>query len=87
MKKENNKNKLEQEVKKILSTVLKTPIAKIDSTWSTITIDNWDSLKHIQVVLNLEKFFKIKFDVNEYNELTSFNNIINLLRKKKKYLI
>jgi acyl carrier protein len=84
MKKENNKKKLEKEVKKLLSTVLQTSIAKINSTCSTITIDNWDSLKHIQVVLSLEKFYKIKFDVNEYNELTSFNNIIKLLRKKKK---
>ena len=84
MKKENNKKKLEKEVKKLLSTVLQTSIAKIISTCSTITIDNWDSLKHIQVVLSLEKFYKIKFDVNEYNELTSFNNIIKLLRKKKK---
>ena len=83
MKKEKNKNKLEPEVKKILSNVLKIPIAKINSDCSTINIDNWDSLKHIQVVLKLEEFFKIKFDVNEYSELTSYNNIINLLSKKK----
>ena len=40
MKKENNKKKLEKEVKKLLSTVLQTSIAKINSTCSTITIDN-----------------------------------------------
>ena len=33
---------------------------KINSNSSTITIDEWDSLKHAQVVLNLEKFFKIQ---------------------------
>ena len=83
MKKGKNKNKLEQEVKKILSNALKIPKTKINSSCSTTTVDNWDSLKHIQVVLSLEKFFKIKFEVNEYNELTSYNNIITLLSKKK----
>ena len=82
MSKEKNKIKLEQEVKNILSSVLKISKKEINVNSSTITIDGWDSLKHVQVVLKLERFFKIKFGVNEYNELTSFNNIMNLLKKK-----
>ena len=84
MSKEKNRIKFEQEVKNILSSVLKISKKEINSNSSTITIDEWDSLKHVQVVLNLERFFKIQFNVNEYHKLTSFNNIINLLKKKYK---
>ena len=85
MKKEKNRIKLEQDVKKILSSVLKISKKEIHTNSSTNTIDNWDSIKHIEVVLNLEKFFKIKIGVDEYYKLTSFNHIIKFIKKKIKF--
>jgi len=43
----------------------------------TSTIEAWDSLNHIQVITAVEKYFKIRF---ELNELLNFQNIGDLCR-------
>jgi len=37
---------------------------------------NWDSLKHIQLIVSLEKEFKIKIATSEVEKLTSYEKII-----------
>jgi len=43
----------------------------------TSTIEEWDSLNHIQVITAVEKRFKIRFDLND---LLNFQNIGDLCR-------
>ena len=42
----------------------------------------WDSLKHIQLILALEKEFSIKFKTSEIEKLNSFKKIVDRLGKK-----
>ena len=42
----------------------------------------WDSLKHIQLILALEKEFSIKIKTSEIEKLNSYKKIINELGKK-----
>jgi acyl carrier protein len=37
---------------------------------------NWDSLKHIQLIISLEKEFNIKITTSEVEKLTSYKKII-----------
>ena len=49
-------------------------------------IKSWDSLNHIILLLSIQETFKVKFKISEYEQLNSFDNIINLIKKKiKKY--
>jgi acyl carrier protein len=43
----------------------------------TSDIESWDSLNHIQVITAVEKYFKIRF---ELNELLNFQNVGDLCR-------
>lgn len=43
----------------------------------TSNIEAWDSLNHIQVITAVEKYFKIRFDLND---LLNFQNIGDLCR-------
>ena len=45
---------------------------------------NWDSLKNIQLFLEIEKIFKIKINTSDWYKLTSFKKIDNYLKKKSK---
>ena len=36
---------------------------------------NWDSLKHLQIIINVEKEFSIKIKTSDVITLTSFNKI------------
>ena len=49
-------------------------------------IKSWDSLNHVILLLSIQETFKVKFKISEYEQLNSFDNIINLIKKKiKKY--
>ena len=47
----------------------------------------WDSLKHIQLILALEKEFSIKIKTSEIEKLNSYKKIVDRLGKKKCYFI
>ena len=36
---------------------------------------NWDSLKHLQILVNVEKEFSIKIKTSDVTTITSFNKI------------
>ena len=45
---------------------------------------SWDSLAHLNLMLTIEKKFKIKFALNEMYELRSVKEIIKVIEKKQK---
>ena len=39
------------------------------------TIEDWDSLAHISLIVSIEKHFRVKFSMNQVNELKSLGKI------------
>tara|TARA_Y100000996_G_scaffold335472_1_gene271972 strand:- start:656 stop:907 length:252 start_codon:yes stop_codon:yes gene_type:complete len=57
-----NKNKIQLDVLKILSSILKLNIKKLQNYLKgSKNINNWDSLNHIKIIMALEEEFNIKF--------------------------
>ena len=44
---------------------------------------NWDSLANFNILLSIEKEFKIKFNSKEFGALNSFSDILMNVKKKK----
>ena len=44
---------------------------------------NWDSLANFNMLLSIEKEFKIKFSSKEFSSLNSFSGILKNVKKKK----
>ena len=49
-----------------------------DSTNSD-DIEDWDSLEHIQLIVGMEKEFKIKFDIKTVNSLENVGQMVDLI--------
>lgn len=49
-----------------------------DSTNSE-DIEDWDSLEHIQLIVGMEKEFKVKFDIKTVNSLENVGQMVNLI--------
>lgn len=49
-----------------------------DSTNSD-DIEDWDSLEHIQLIVSMEKEFKVKFDIKAVNSLENVGQMIDLI--------
>ena len=72
---------LEHKFLQIVCKILK--LKKIKSINLKINeVSNWDSLNNLQLLVFLEKEFKIKFNENELSSFTSLKKIFNILKKK-----
>lgn len=68
----NNNEKNKERLKKIMSAVIGVDISRIDEESSTDNIEEWDSLKHINLIISVEQEFKISLPDEEIASLTSF---------------
>lgn len=73
----NNKEKLNQ----ILASVFNVPLEEINNETSPDSIDNWDSLNHLNLVIALEEGFGVSFTEEQTVEILNYELIIMTLRE------
>jgi len=59
------------------------PIEQLDDDSSPDTVANWDSLKHMNLILALEEEFAVAFSDDEVTEMLSLRRIVEILSKKQ----
>lgn len=59
----------------ILSKVFSVPVSQINDTSSPETIENWDSFNGLVLVDRLESVFKIKFTLEEIQDVKNVSDI------------
>lgn len=60
------------QVNQVFCEVLNNPAIKLKPESTASDVKDWDSLNHIELVLGIEKHFKIKFN---FAELQKFKNV------------
>lgn len=71
------KNEILEQVQDIFQDVLDNDEINIKDETTADDIDEWDSLSHIQLIVAIEKVFKIKFTSKE---ILSWNNVGEMIR-------
>ncbi len=71
-----NKTELLQPVEDIFKNVLDEENITLTETTTANDVEGWDSLTHIQLIVAIEKHFKIKFSSKE---ILSWNNVGEML--------
>ena len=74
-------NILEQ-VQGIAADVLMIPEEQVGPQSSPESIENWDSVQHLSLVLALEERFGVQFDPEEIDQMRSIGQIAALLENK-----
>lgn len=72
---------IKNQVKNIMSAVLEIPIDQIDDAASPDTIESWDSLKHMNLIVALEEEFKLQFDDEQTLEMLNYELICNIVNE------
>jgi acyl carrier protein len=62
----------EESLKQILATVLKVPVENIDGDTNTDTVESWDSLNHMNLILALEDAYSVRIPDDEATNITSY---------------
>jgi acyl carrier protein len=65
----------EESLKKILATVLKIPVENIDGDTNTDTVESWDSLNHMNLILAIEDEYSVRIPDDEATNITSYSLI------------
>lgn len=66
----------------IVSKVFKVPLAAVDDQSSPDTIDSWDSLQHLQLILALEEEFGVQFSIDEISAMQTVASIAAIVGER-----
>ena len=73
---------IEEKVRSVLAEVFGLDPAGVGADTSTDTVEGWDSLHHLTVVLSLEEEFGIQFDDQETLSLVNFPLIVTIVKDR-----
>jgi len=73
---------MEDRIKKVMSDVFNIDVSLINNESSPDNIENWDSLKHMNLIVALEEEFEIEFDDEEIVDSMNFALISTILKAR-----
>jgi acyl carrier protein len=73
---------LEEKVIGLISRVLEVSPDKLDEDTAIGDIIEWDSLRHLVIVTEIEKEFKIMFEPEEIMELEDVSDFVGIIEEK-----
>jgi acyl carrier protein len=71
-------------IKKVMSAVFEIPIESITEESSNDNIENWDSLRHLNLILALEEEFGISMPDEEVGNLINYKLIELIVNEQTK---
>jgi len=75
---------IETKIYEIISDILKVDVKQIKRDLCIGDVEEWDSLAHLQIFMELEKEFDIKFSMDDISNLDCINKIIDKVKQCKK---
>jgi|HubBroStandDraft_4_1064222.scaffolds.fasta_scaffold05916_4 acyl carrier protein len=69
-------------IRRVAADVLETSADKITLDSSPETIDTWDSVHHLNLVLALEQEFDLQFEPEEIDQMKDVRHVLEILGSK-----
>ncbi len=70
-----------QIVKEVMASVFEIDANTISDDASQKTISKWDSLEHLNLIVELEEKFNLSFEPTEIGEMVSLDKIVLIIEK------
>jgi acyl carrier protein len=71
---------MDERVRKVMAATFGVPESSIPANASPDNVTNWDSVRHMSLILALEEEFGVRFDEEQMAELVTFDLIRTALR-------
>lgn len=72
-----------EQVRSVASDIFGVPIEKITAESSPQTIENWDSMQHLNLVLAIEEKFGVQLDPEDIEQMRNVGAVAALVEKLK----
>lgn len=73
---------MESRIKNVMAAVFEISVEEINDQTSPDSIDSWDSLNLMNLVVSLEEEFDIQFDDQDIVEMLNFKLICEIIKQK-----
>lgn len=73
---------VQNRVVEIVATIFNAPLESVNLESSPATLENWDSMGHLMLVLELEQQFDLQLAPEEVEKLASVQGIVTLIESK-----
>ena len=70
-----------EQVRNIASDIFGIPVEKITAESSPETIENWDSMQHLNLVLAVEEKFGVQLDPEDIEQMKNIGAVATLVEK------
>jgi acyl carrier protein len=77
-----NNQEIFEKIQTIFRNVFDNPELNIERSTNSSSIEDWDSLNHINLVVAIEKEFKTRFDLKDIQSLKDVGEMTDLVEKK-----
>ncbi len=74
---------MKDKIKQVLAEVLEIDINQIGDNFDQNDCVKWDSLHHLNLVVELETAFDVDLEPEEIGVMTSINEIMSIINKKQ----
>jgi acyl carrier protein len=71
-----------ERVRSIAADVLNIPANRLTADSSTETVETWDSVQHLNLVLALEQEFSVQFDPEEIDQMNNIGRVASIIESK-----
>ncbi|MCP4218892.1 MAG: acyl carrier protein [bacterium] len=73
---------MDKRLEKIIREVFPIEEDTIDENWTSDDIPDWDSVGHLNLIMEIEKEFDIKIEIEEMFEVEKLGDITAILKKR-----
>jgi len=73
---------MEHKIKEIMASVFEVPVDSLPDSFEQSDIESWDSLHHLNLIVELESAFDISYEPEEIGEMNSFEKVVNYTKEK-----
>jgi acyl carrier protein len=77
------KEEITGKFKSVFQKVLENNDLTVTREMTAQDVENWDSLRHIQLITEVEKAFGVKFKLREVLSMKNVGDLIDLIHSKK----
>lgn len=74
---------MKEQILKIMAKVFEMNIHDFHESFNQEQLYNWDSLRHLNLIVELEEAFEVSYEPEEIAEMTTVEKIIEITFKKK----
>ena len=79
----NEENFLNKRLEDVIRKTFQLSESGIEENWTSVDIPKWDSVGHLNLIVEIEKTFQVTMEMDEMFEIETLGDIQKILKRKQ----